>query len=498
MSSKTAEPSRGKKILLGAAVFVAAFLVLGVLLLFNNIDQRKQEAADPYFKSVELTDTTVDPAVWGRNFPIQYDAYMQTLTPDDGVHGGSEALPTITSAEDPRAGKAEQKLEVDPRLVSMWAGYPFSQDYRELRGHAYMLHDQRVTKRVEVVNQPGACLNCHASTYVMMKELGNGDINAGFDVINRTPFNEIQKQAEHPVACIDCHDPQTMKLRITRPAFMRGIAAKKAAEGVTGYDVNRDASSQEMRSYVCAQCHVEYYFKGDGKTLTFPWAKGVNIDNEYAYYEEEGFTDWTHQTTNAPMLKAQHPEFEMWNQGVHASAGVSCSDCHMPYQRVGAQKVSDHRVSSPMRQVNNACLTCHSTSEEEMRSRVETIQQRHIHTRDSAQNALDDLIKDLEAAQAAGNVPPERIAAAQQQQRKASFYIDWVVSENSMGFHAPGEAQRILSDAADAARQGQLILLGREGTPAAPVRPAPDKPVAPAAEGEAHAQPAAATQTPAQ
>lgn len=452
-------PSRRTKTLIGAAILVAALVMVGVASLLVNIAERRSEAQDPFFRVAELDERTVDPAVWGQNFPLQFDLYKRTLEMDEGQHGGSEALPAVLTPDDPRAQTtADQKLELDPRLVDMWSGYAFSIDYRELRGHAYMLHDQRETERVKQFDQPGACLNCHASTYVLMQDLGDGDIQAGFDEMNKMPYDEVTQLVDHPIACIDCHDPDTMELRITRPAFMEGITSLKASEGIKDYDVNRDATPSEMRTYVCAQCHVEYYFEGEGKTLTFPWDNGVNIDDELAYYDENGHVDWVHAETGAEMLKAQHPEFELYNQGVHASAGVSCADCHMPYQREGAMKISDHQVRSPMENVNAACLTCHSTTEEEMEERVQVIQDRHLYTRDLAQDALDELIADLTEAREDG-ATDEQLQEAWEHQRKASFYIDWIVSENSMGFHAPGEAQRVLSDAIDSARKGQLALI---------------------------------------
>ena len=457
-------PTRRHKALIGLAVLAMALVAVSVAALLVNIAERRTEAQDTWFRVQEIDDRTVDAELWGRNWPMQFDLYKRTLEMDEGEHGGSDALPAVLTEDDPRAvTTAEQKLELDPRLVDMWKGYAFSVDYREARGHAYMLHDQRVTDRVTQFDQPGACLNCHASTYVLMQDLGDGDIMAGFDEMNKMPNHEVTQLVDHPISCIDCHDPETMQLRITRPAFMEGIAALKASEGIRDYDVNRDANPSEMRSYVCAQCHVEYYFKGEEKTLTFPWAMGVNIDDELAYYDEDGHVDWVHEDTGAEMLKAQHPEFELFSAGVHASAGVSCADCHMPYQREGAMKISDHQVRSPLGNVNAACLTCHSTTEEEMMGRVEAIQDRHLHARDVAQDALQALIEDLTQARADG-ATDEQLAQAWEHQRKASFYIDWIVSENSKGFHAPQEAQRILLDATDAARQGQLALLQAVGT----------------------------------
>ena len=171
-----------------------------------------------------------------------------------------------------------------------------------------------------------------------MRALGDGDLKAGFDALNAMTYSDAATHVDGPVGCIDCHVPETMALRVTRPAFIAAIADAKRAEGIPDYDVNTMATRQEMRSYVCGQCHVEYYFKGASKTLTYPWQKGLTVDAAWEVYEETGFADWTHAETGAPMLKAQHPEFEMWSQGIHARSGVSCSDCHMPYKTVGARR----------------------------------------------------------------------------------------------------------------------------------------------------------------
>ena len=285
----------------------------------------------------------------------------------------------------------------------MWAGYAFAADFREERGHAYTLDDQMFTQRQVVAKQPGTCGQCHASVYVPMKKLGNGDIWKGFEALNKMPYAEAAKQYfKHPVACIDCHDPATMALRITRPGFIEGIRAYKASQGVKDYDPNVMATRQEMRAYVCGQCHVEYYFKGPEKRLTFPWSKGMKADEILGYYDEVGFRDWTHKISGAPALKAQHPEFEMWNQGMHARSGVACADCHMPYMRVGGTKVSDHWVRSPVLNLNRACQSCHKWPEEELKARVEAIQDKHMKLREQAFDALVALIGDLEAAKAAG------------------------------------------------------------------------------------------------
>jgi nitrite reductase (cytochrome c-552) len=442
---------------------LAALAALGVTSLLVNIFTRQQEARNPFYRVVELTDDTIDPAIWGQNFPLQYDSYLRTVDQVRTRYGGSEAVPRTPTASDPRSIVAQSRLEEDPRLRTMWAGYAFATDFREERGHAYMLDDQTLTERQLVTPQPGTCVHCHASVYVPYRRLGNGDLIRGFELMNQMPYEAARQLVEHPVACIDCHDPQTMQLRVTRPGFLEGIQKVKAAAGVQNYDVNRDATRQEMRAYVCGQCHVEYYFRGPEKRLTYPWDKGLKADEILAYYEENGFADWTHAESGAPVLKAQHPEFEMWNQGVHARSGVACADCHMPYQRTGAMKVSDHHVRSPLLNVNRACQTCHRWSEDELRDRVYTIQDRTYQVRNVALDALVALIGDIKRAQTNGAAAAE-LEAPRRHQRRAQFLLDFIEAENSMGFHADQEAVRILALSLDEARRGQAALPGSPAT----------------------------------
>ncbi|MFZ5476125.1 MAG: ammonia-forming cytochrome c nitrite reductase subunit c552 [Myxococcota bacterium] len=429
---------------------VAAVAGAGLAWLLLDIRGKKEEASNPFFRVVEITDETTDPEVWGKNFPLQYDAYKRTVDMVRTRWGGSEAVARTPSEADPRTVVAQSRIEEDPRLVTMWKGYAFSVDFREERGHAYMLEDQTFTERQHAAKQPGTCLHCHASMYVPYKKAGDGDLMAGFAKINPMPYAEARKLVEHPVACIDCHDPETMALRVTRPGFLEGIKAWKGAD----YDIST-ATRQEMRTYVCGQCHVEYYFKGPEKRLTYPWDKGLKGDEILAYYQENGHKDWTHELTGAPALKAQHPEFELWNQGVHARAGVACADCHMPYERVGAQKISDHHVRSPLLNVARACQPCHKASEDELRARAETIQSRTMEMRGRAMDALVALITDLSAQK---DRPEAELAEARDLQRRAQFLLDFVEAENSSGFHAPQEAARLLATSIDLSRQGQLAL----------------------------------------
>ncbi|MFN7948069.1 MAG: ammonia-forming cytochrome c nitrite reductase subunit c552 [Blastocatellia bacterium] len=469
----------GRFILLTAVIALLA--ALGGTALLVNIIERRQEGKNPFFRVVELNDNTDDPAIWGKNFPLQYDDYKRTVDQVRTRYGGSEALPHNPTQADPRLVVAQSKIEEDPRLKMMWAGYAFAKDFREERGHAYMLEDQTYTERQQVVKQPGTCMQCHASIYTVYKKLGDGDLTKGFEKMNQMPYSEARKLVSHPVACIDCHDPVNMQLRISRPGFIEGMRAWKASQGVQNYDVNTMATRQEMRSFVCGQCHVEYYFKGPEKRLVYPWQNGLKVEQIMAYYDEVKHKDWTHAETGAPVLKAQHPEFEMYNQGIHARSGVACADCHMPYKREGAQKISDHHVRSPLLNINRACQTCHKWPEAELKARVETIQERTFGLRNQAMDALMDLIADLKAAKTAGK-PDAELAPAQEFQRYAQFYLDFVEAENSTGFHAPQEAARILGESINFSRKGQLVLMGKKidkpsqpkGAPVTAQQPAPN------------------------
>jgi nitrite reductase (cytochrome c-552) len=464
------------------ALFGAAGIVL-VLALYRNITARKQEALQSFVRLVELDETTVDPAEWGKNFPREYDGYRRTseLYGTRYGGGGSDAL-------------AEDRLAEDPRLATIFAGYAFALDFRKRRGHAYMLDDQRETRRVTERKQPGACIHCHASNTVAYRALGleegapgtladpfdsetaRAQLMAGFEAMCELPYDDATKRVEHPIACIDCHDPVSMQLRVTRPGFLRGIDALarsdvpvpplpsletwRRGDREEPYDPNRDASRQELRSMVCGQCHVEYYC-GPKVTLFFPWDRGLRADeiestyDAYAFPDGHRFFDWQHERTGAEVLKAQHPEFELWSQGIHARSGVSCADCHMPYERVGAVKISDHHVRSPLLQIARSCQTCHRFPEEELLARVEAIQDRTRALMDRAEDAVVELIADVERARAAG-AGDDELGASLALQRKAQWRVDFVNAENSMGFHAPQEAARLLAEAIDYARQGQL------------------------------------------
>ncbi|HEU4734572.1 MAG TPA: ammonia-forming cytochrome c nitrite reductase subunit c552 [Kofleriaceae bacterium] len=518
-------PTTPRRLVFIAIVVAAAAATAGITALLISIFERKAEQRTPYVRLVEVGENDTDPVKWGKNWPAEFDSYQRTAITTRtrfGGHGGNEAMP-------------QEKIDRDPWLKRMFLGYAFSIDYRDRRGHAYMLSDQEATQRLSKP-QSGSCLHCHASIMPLYRQLGGGDPFKGLDETSKHSYQEVNKMLHdtgnaHPVSCVDCHDPATMALRLTRPGFLRGIQALAASDAPVPalssivewrkgkrerpYDPNLDGSRNEMRSFVCGQCHVEYYC-ATKMPLTFPWGKGLRADDIEAFWDAarfpdgSAFYDYEHKETGAHVLKAQHPEFELWNQGIHARSGVSCADCHMPYMREGATKVSDHWVRSPLLNVNRACQTCHRFPESELLARVDAIQQRNHDLLERGGQALVALLDAVGAAKAKG-ATPEQLAAALALQRRAQWRLDFIAAENSMGFHAPQEAARVLGEAIDYARQGQIAALAAtEGpappvaTPATAVPPAttpatpPAKPAAPATTPAAPpAKPAAPAPAPA-
>jgi nitrite reductase (cytochrome c-552) len=441
----------------------------------------------------------------------------------------------------------EQRLDRDPWLRRMYSGYAFSIDFRDRRGHAYMLTDQQETERVTKKPQGGACLHCHASIAPTWRRLGAASLGVpvsttdfqwdavmkGFELMSamsytqghgellRTPDKPGQTTplppapspapttqaalaghagSAHAVSCIDCHAPNNLQLRVTRPGFVRGIQALanskepvphlpsierwRGGSRKEPYDPNHDASRQEMRSFVCGQCHVEYYC-ATKETLFFPWNNGLKVEqieqtyDNHKFPDGSPFMDFKHGETGAPIYKAQHPEFELWSQGIHARSGVACADCHMPYVREGAQKVSDHWVRSPLLEgnINRACQVCHNVPEPELRARAETIQNRTHKLIGNASTALVDMLDAIQSAKAAG-ASDSQLAPALKLQRSAQWRLDFVASENSMGFHADQETARVLGESIDLSRRAQVAAISIR-TPPAPAAPASTQPSEP-------------------
>ena len=411
----------------GPAIFLLTTGVVVLLgLLAFSIMERRWETQRPAIAVTPIAEWEPDNAVWGQNYPRQYERYLRTS--DDTTR-------TLFGGSFPR-----DYLEDDPNQVVLFAGYAFSKEYRQARGHYYSVEDVTSTKRLtpKTFSSCWTCKSTEVPKY--MAEMGVAEFYA-------TPFSNFVGKITHPIGCQDCHDPETMNLRITRPALREAFAAM-------GRDIDK-ATHQEMRSLVCAQCHVEYYFR-DGSYVTLPWAKGLGLEEIIQYYDEIAFSDWNHPISGTPMIKSQHPDYELYSMGIHSYRGVSCADCHMPYRTEGGLKFTDHHVQSPLLNIANSCGVCHRWSEDEIRRRVEGIQTKVQNAKIEAEKVLVRAHLDIAAAMQAG-ASDEDLAQARKLVRHAQFRWDFVSSHNGVGFHSPQECTRILGDAARQAQEARLI-----------------------------------------
>lgn len=239
------------------AVFLLAMLAYTIM-------DRKSEAKFAYRPQVEMGEG-IEPrdSVWGLNFPRQYQSYMRTA---DTTYNS----PFHTSGH-------RDALQEQPELVILWAGYAFSKDYNQPKGHAYAVSDVHKTLRTGAPMeagagpQPSTCWTCKSPDVPrLMQEVGVTEYYS-------KKLSDFGTEVINPIGCADCHDPKTMSLTITRPALIEAFQAM-------GKDINQ-SSHQQMRSLVCAQCHVEYYFaknlpgKENAAYLVFPWVKGMGVED---------------------------------------------------------------------------------------------------------------------------------------------------------------------------------------------------------------------------
>lgn len=407
--------------------FVTVIIVFFIGLLASSIVERRSEA-QLYFQMVSpIPEWEPDNAVWGENFPRQYESYM--LTAD-------------TSFRSNYAGsKMIDYLEQYPELVVMWAGYPFSRDYNQGRGHYYAIDDVRNTLRT-TGTMPGTCWTCKSTDVPrLMNEMGVAEFYA-------STVMDLGPEVQNHIGCQDCHEPNTMNLRITRPALAEAFARQ-------GIDIEK-ATHQEMRSLVCAQCHVEYYF-GENNYLIFPWDKGYSADEMEAYKDSVQHTDWVHSLSRAPMIKAQHPDYELYKTGIHAQRGVSCADCHMPYKREGGIKFTDHHITSPLQNIEATCQVCHRESEATLLANVYDRQDKISELRRIVEVNLARLHIEAKHAWDAG-ATEEEMKDVLQLIRHAQWRWDWVAAANGYGIHSPNEALRVLGTSIQKSQEARIIL----------------------------------------
>jgi nitrite reductase (cytochrome c-552) len=425
---KTIKDLTERKPWLNWVLFFSTVIIVFLLgILASSIVERRSEA-QLYFQMVSpIPEWAPDNKVWGANFPRQYETYKKTLNADfRSKYGGSEMI---------------DYLEKYPELVVMWAGYPFSRDYNQGRGHYYSVADIQNTLRT-TGPMPATCWTCKSTDVPrLMNEMGVAEFYAG-------TFASLGHEVTNPIGCQDCHDPQTMNLRITRPAL---------AEAFERQGINiEDATHQQMRSLVCAQCHVEYYF-GKENYLTFPWDKGFSAENMEEYFDDIAHVDWVHSLSKAPMLKAQHPDYELFKTGIHAKRGVSCADCHLPYHREGGIKFTNHHLMSPLDNIEATCQVCHRESEATLLADVYERQDKISELRRIVEKNIARLHVEAKMAWDAGATDKE-MEEVLKLIRHAQWRWDWVAAANGYGIHSPNEALRVLGTSIQKSQEARIIL----------------------------------------
>ena len=421
-------------------LFIFTVIVVFLIgLLASSIMERRTEAVFAYSPQTEINEFESDNSVWGESFPKEYQSYLRTMDSDfESKYNGSALI---------------DMLEVDPRLVVLWAGYGFAKDYNQGRGHAHAVSDLHKSLRTgapvdgEKSPMPNTCWTCKSPDVPRrMNEVGIAEFYKG-------SWETEGPEDTHAIGCADCHDSKTMNLKITRPALIEAFERQ-------GRDITQ-VSHQEMRSLVCAQCHVEYYFnknKVEGVPyLTFPWDKGMGPEEMLEYYDEMNFTDWTHSISKAPMLKTQHPGYEVYLTGTHASRGVSCADCHMPYKSEGGVKFTDHHIQSPLNNVHNSCQVCHREETDRLIEDVYSRQDKIIENRDK----LEELIvrAHVEAAKAWElGASEDQMKNIQKGIRHAKWFWDNSAAGHGNSFHSPVETGRVISKGITIAQETRIDL----------------------------------------
>ncbi len=424
-----------------ALFFGTMIIVFLIGLLASSIITRKAEREYVYKPKVRIIDVEPRNSVWGENFPREYQTYLETKD---------------TTFRSQFNGNANiDELANDPRMVILWAGYAFSKEYSQSRGHYYAITDIRNTLRTGAPKgpddgpQPNTCWTCKSPDVPrLMKDKGEMAFYKG-------KWASLGPQVVNFIGCADCHDPATMDLRITRPALVEAFKAM-------GKDITK-ATHQEMRSLVCAQCHVEYFFDkhkpgSEGVAfLTFPWKGGLTADSALQFYETAGFSDFTHQLSKTPILKAQHPDYELYTTGIHADRGVACADCHMPYIKEGGQKFTSHKIVSPLANIANTCQTCHRESEESLRENVYERQEKVKEIRDKLEVELVKAHVEAKTAWDAGATEKE-MEPILKKIRAAQWFWDYVTASHGASFHSPIEVSRLIAKGMHEAQDGRVMM----------------------------------------
>jgi len=436
------ETSNKRKAWINWALFFSTMIIVFLLgLLASSITERRAEKEYVYRPKVKITEWEPRNSVWGENFPREYQTYLQT---------GDTSFRSKFNG----SGFTDD-LALDPRMVVLWAGYAFSKEYRQPRGHFFAITDIRNTLRTGAPMkpnegpQPNTCWTCKSPDVPRLMQM------TGIAGFYKGKWASRGDEVVNYIGCADCHDPKTMNLRITRPALIEAFKAQ-------GKDITK-ATHQEMRSLVCAQCHVEYYFDKhrpdapDVAYLTFPWKDGTSAEAALQYYDEVKHVDYTHQLSKTPILKAQHPDYEIFLTGIHADRGVACADCHMPYIKEGGQKFTSHRITSPLANISNTCQVCHRESEESLRENVYERQEKIKTLRDMAETELVRAHVEAKAAWDAGATEKE-MEPVLVHIRNAQWFWDYPVASHGAAFHSPLEVARLLGNSLNETQSARVVL----------------------------------------
>lgn len=430
----------------GWLLFGGSMVVVFILgLLVSSLLERRAEVVSIFNnRKTPMEGIVSENSKFASDFPREYETWKQTAD--------------TTFKSEFNSSQAVDVLAQRPNMVILWAGYSFSWDYATPRGHQHAVEDVRRTLRTGAPGvtegkepQPGTCWTCKGPDVPrVMKEQGVANFY-------KAPWSKWGDQIMNNVGCSDCHDSKTMDLKPARPALYEAWQR-------VGKDVNK-ATHQEMRSLVCAQCHTEYYFKGDGQYLTFPQDSGITVEAMEKYYDAMNYKDYTHALSRAPILKAQHPGYEIHQMGIHGQRGVSCADCHMPYMSKGGVKYTDHHIMSPLANIERTCQTCHRQSAETLRQNVYERQRKCNEIRNRVENELATAHIEAKFAWDKGATEAE-MKPVLDLLRKSQWRWDFAVASHGAAFHAPQEIMRILSHSLDFANQARLKVakvLARHG-----------------------------------
>jgi len=421
----------------GKVLFAISIIAIVVLvLLLSSINEKKVEKAQLLAVPQMEKKWETKNEEFRKYFPRETDSWKQTKDSSD----------------------IDDMLKAHPEMVVLWAGYAFAKDYNAPRGHFYAIDDVRNSLRTGApVDKnsgplPSACWTCKSPDVPrIMDEQGDTEYFTG-------KWAKYGADIVNPIGCMDCHNPETMELKVGRNYLNEALKAEGKSPTF------ETATQQDMRTLVCAQCHVEYYFKKtpleNGKTamaVTLPWANGTNVEDMEKYYDNLEFSDWVHQISKTPMLKAQHPGYETWKTGAHGRNNVSCADCHMPYTQEGGIKFTDHKIGSPLDNMDKTCMNCHRVSEQSL---LANIQDKKLRKDELNQKALEQLVAaHFEAGKAWElGAKSEEMKDVLQDIRHAQWRWDFAVASHGAFFHAPEEVLRTLGTAIEKAANARIKL----------------------------------------